>query len=201
MHGRLDNVLSQPGGAVGPNGERRHLVREITSELHVGEQGGQSVVDGIVVGREESAGSVGGVAPALVVSLVLALVLVAAVGEFDEERLGRSRQQFPVEDADDLVALFPRLHAGEADAPALAASVAQHPGRDDSAVLVEHVVQVLFGDVGRQVGQVQIGWILLLLLLAKQNVFFSKVARRWRDKKRENMREMVALVPTCNEMY
>jgi uncharacterized membrane protein YhaH (DUF805 family) len=62
-------------------------------------------------------------------------------------------------------------------------------------------VQVLFGDVGRQVGQVQIGWILLLLLLAKQNVFFSKVARRWRDKKRENMREMVALVPTCNEMY
>ena len=121
-------------------------------------------MDGIVVGREETAGSVGGVAPALVVRLVLALVLVASVGEFDQERLGRPRQQLPVEYANDLVALLPRLHPGETDASALAASVAQDPGRDDSPVFVEHVVKVLLGDVGRQVGQVQIGRILLLLL-------------------------------------
>lgn len=113
MHRRLDNVLSEPGGAVGPDGERRHVVREIASDLHLRQERGQAVgVDGIV-GREEAAGAVGGVAPALVVRLVLALVLVAAVGELDEQRLRRAAQQFAVEDADDLVALFSRFHPAQ----------------------------------------------------------------------------------------
>ena len=63
---------------------------------------------------------------------------------------------------------------GKADATALASTVAEHSGRYDSAVLVEHVMQILLGDVGRKIGQVQISRILFLLLSqwseAKQNV-------------------------------
>ncbi len=98
--------------------------------------------------------------------LVLTLILVAAVGEFDEQRLCRAGQQFAVEYADNFVAFLPGLHSGEADTSALASAVTQHPSRDDSSVLVKHVVQVLFGNVGRQVGQVEIGRVLLLLLFS-----------------------------------
>ena len=57
---------------------------------------------------------------------------------------------------------------GKSDAAALASAIAEHSGRYNSAVLVEHVVQILLGDVGRQVGQVQISRILFLLLLTKR---------------------------------
>ena len=69
---------------------------------------------------------------------------------------------------------------GKADATALASTVAEHSGRYDSAVLVEHVMQILLGDVGRKIGQVQISRILFLLLSqwseAKQNV----QKKRWK---------------------
>ena len=54
---------------------------------------------------------------------------------------------------------------GKTDAPTLASAVAQDACRYDGAVLVEHIVQILLGDVGRQIGQVQVGRILFLLLL------------------------------------
>ena len=44
------------------------------------------------------------------VRLVLALVLVAAVGELDQQRQRRAGQQLAVEDVDDFVALLPRFH-------------------------------------------------------------------------------------------
>ncbi len=165
--GRLDDVLAEPGRAVGRHGsEGRHVLRELASgELHVRQQRRQSVgVDArlAVVVREQrlaliGAGPASGAGPGLRSScaaaaaaaaaaasasscaacaaaahqsvaavvadqtdlggqtvvqrrLVLALVLVAAVGELDQQRLLRTRQHFAVEHADDLLALFSRLH-------------------------------------------------------------------------------------------
>jgi len=147
VHRWLYDVLLEPRGAVGCDGERRHLMREIPSgQLHVGEERRNAIgVDGRSVVRQQMLG----VAPTLVVCLVLALVLVTTVGEFDQQRLLRSRQHLAVEHGDDFIALFPRFHPGESDSSALAASIAQYSGGDDRAVLVEHVVEVLLGDVSR----------------------------------------------------
>ena len=108
VHRWLYDVLLEPRGAVGCDGERRHLMREIPSgQLHVGEERRNAIgVDGRSVVRQQMLG----VAPTLVVCLVLPLVLVATVGEFDQQRLLRSRQHLAVEHGDDFIALFPRFH-------------------------------------------------------------------------------------------
>jgi len=89
MHRWLYDVLLEPGGAIRCDGEGRHLMREIPpSQLHVREERRNAVgVDGGSVVRQQMLS----VAPALVVRLVLPLVLVASVGEFDQERLLRAR--------------------------------------------------------------------------------------------------------------
>jgi hypothetical protein len=71
---------------------------------------------------------------------------------------------------------------GKADAPALASTVAEHSGRYDSAVLVEHVMQILLGDVGRKIGQVQISRILFLLL--------SQEGRNNKNRKQKKKKKM-----------
>lgn len=130
------------------------------------EQGWHSIgMDGAIVSREEAARPIGRVTPALIVSLVLALVLVAAIGEFHQQRLGRPRQRFAVEYANNFIAFLSGFHPRKTHTAALAATVAQHSGRDDRPIFVKHIVKVLFGDVRRQVGQVQISGILFLLLL------------------------------------
>ncbi len=97
MYWRLDNILSEPRSPIGADRER-HLVRKVTSELHVGEESREAirVHAGSVVSREETTRSasttIGSVAPPLVVQmrLVLALIFVPSVRKLDEERLRRA---------------------------------------------------------------------------------------------------------------
>ena len=117
--GRLDDVLAEPWSSVGCDREGRHLRELASGQLHVRQQRRQSVVvhsAAVVVRKERLAGVGAPSAPSgrfVKRRLVLPLVLVASVGEFDQKRLRRARQQFAVEDADDLLALFSRFHPVE----------------------------------------------------------------------------------------
>jgi hypothetical protein len=69
-----------------------------------------------------------------------------------------------VEGVDDGVALVPVLHASEAYTAAEAVWLSQDACRDDGAVVLEQAFQVLLREVHGQVGDVQVGRVLLLLL-------------------------------------
>ena len=77
-------------------------------------------------------------------------------------------ENLPVERLYDLLALLARLHARESDAPARAVVVAQDPRRDDVSELREHRLEVALEHVRRQVRDVQVGRVLLLLLEEKR---------------------------------
>ena len=117
LHRRLHNVLREPRSAVRPNGERRHMVlvvmmvREIASQMHLRKQSRQTVGVHWTVVRQQTASWTVCLSPALVVRLVLTLILVATVGELDEQWLRWARDQLSIKYVDDLVTLFARLHS------------------------------------------------------------------------------------------
>lgn len=69
-----------------------------------------------------------------------------------------------MERGDDGVARVLGVHAREADAATGAVRVAQYPRRDDLAVRREHQLEIDLAHVRRQVRDVQVGRVLLLLL-------------------------------------
>ena len=81
-------------------------------------------------------------------------------------------QHLVVECVDNGFTLVSRLHPGEADTATEAVGFTQNSGGDDGAVVLEHVLQVLLGEVHGQVGNVQVGGVLLLLLQHTQCPLF-----------------------------
>lgn len=63
----------------------------------------------------------------------------------------------------------------EADTFALSGGVAQNAGRDDLSVLSEQCLHIVLFEVKRQIGDIEIGRILLLLLRREQKYFATRL--------------------------
>jgi len=85
----------------------------------------------------------------------------SAVGELDHKRLGRAGQGATVEQRDDLITLLATLHPCEADSSTLLVCVSQDPGGHDLTVGGEHGLEVVLLDGVGQVGDVEVGRVLL----------------------------------------
>lgn len=120
---------------------------------------------------------------ALLVDAVNVPLFVTAVSELDEQALGAAVQRLSVEEMDDVLALFLALHPREAYTSALHVRVAENAGRDDAAMLRQHVLQVRLGHVRRQVGYVQVCGIRLdLAVQALRGRHLHHVTRRHRPE-------------------
>lgn len=90
-------------------------------------------------------------------------LLVARVSKLDEQRLRAGRQHLLVERVDDLLAHLAGLHATEADATRLPAVVAQYTRAHHRTERSCHVLKVRLIDVVWQIGNIQVGRVLLIL--------------------------------------
>lgn len=78
--------------------------------------------------------------------------------------VGHTWKRFVVELIDNVLTLFSVVHSGESDAARLLVLITQDPYADDAAVFTELAAQVLLGHADIQIGEVQISFVLLLLL-------------------------------------
>ena len=79
-------------------------------------------------------------------------------------RDGRTVEEFAIERVYDGITRLLGIHACETDSSTGALRIAQYPRGNDFSVRREHRFQVYFAHVRRQVGDVEIGRVLLLLL-------------------------------------
>ena len=93
-----------------------------------------------------------------------------------ETRRGERRrtvEEFAVECVDDGIARLLGIHARETHSSTGAVRIAQYPRGNDFSVRREHRFQVHLADVRRQVGDVEIGRVLLLLLKQTEYMYCS----------------------------
>ena len=84
-------------------------------------------------------------------------------------------EDLSIETIDDSITLFLGLHPCKAYTSAHTVRFSEYTCGDYSAVVFQHVFKVLFREVERQISNVQVGWVLLLLLERRK----TRVAQRW----------------------